>query len=281
MATRIEPPAGFLNQFTHPVWETIKLGVTKPLWIVEGVYHGFAYTVIELEHQKTQVFALGDKGESTVFIIKLPKQSSRWQIIRKPGGYQVAVDEGHVYLMQVGKQPRVKDWPYYLDLTVSLANSLVERSEQSDASADEERVWNVSDRKWILFWRMTAGMLPFLMAGMFFSQSIEFYQHGYIKRCESLAQYASLLIGGNAWQYLLLLAMPIPVALKMRYTIHKYLYKKHFVLRLSLDALLLFGVSAVALYLAFTRPVWVGHLENGTMISCYSNIPNKKYIGPE
>lgn len=275
MASKINPPAGFLEQFSHPLWETIKLDVIEPLWIVEGVHQGFSYTVLELEHGHTHVLAGGMTDESTIFIVKLPKKSNCWQIVRKPAGYRVSVDEDHVYLTQIGKQPRVKDWPYLLDLTVGMANSLVERSEQQ-GSVEEERVWNVSDRNWIVFWQMTTGILPFLMAGLFVNELSEYLRYDYVRHCENTAEYAKLLTGHNAWLYLSLLAMPIPVSLKMRYTIAKYLYRKHFALRLGLDALLLFCVSAISIYLAFTKPVWVGHLEDGTMISCYSNIPHKK-----
>jgi len=276
MATKIEPPAGFLEQFSHPLWETIKLDGIQPLWIVEGVHRGFSYTVLELEHGHTHPLAGRLTDVSTFFIVKLANKSSRWQITRKPGGYQVSVDEGHVYLTRLGKQPRVKDWLHLLDLTVSMANSLVERPEQQGTGAEEERVWNVSDQKWVVFWRMTTGILPFLMAGLFAKELFEYLRYDYVRHCASMAEYAKLLTGGDAWLYLSLLAMPIPVSLKMRITVARYMFRKYFVLRLSVDALLLFCVSAVSLYLAFTKPVWVGHLDDGTMISCYSNIPNKK-----
>lgn len=275
MATKIDPPADFLRRFSYPLWESLKLHLIEPLWIVEGVHQGFSYTVLELSHFHA-LWPGRMRDVSIFFIVKLPNKSSRWRITRKPDGYRVSVDEGHVYLTQLGKQPRVRDWPHLLDLTVNMASTLVERSGSPATGSEEERVWNVSDRQWVLFGSIAIGIIPILVIGMFFSELAGYQRYGYVRQCSYPADYAKLLTGENAWLYLSLLALPIPVALKMCFTIYRYMYRKYFMLRYSVDAILLTSVSFLAIYLAFTVPVWVGHLEDGTKIPCYSNIPNRK-----
>lgn len=125
-AREIPLSENFLRGFIRPLWDALGLGRCEPLSAIEGVQEGFPFTLIEIRHD---VFNLGrrtTKGETTFFVVRVPKATERRMITWRPDGYDVSFAKDLVYLAQPGKQARPKEWRQLIHLTIEVAKSLKE-----------------------------------------------------------------------------------------------------------------------------------------------------------
>lgn len=273
MAEKKTPPEGFLRQFKHPLWKAAKLDNLRAVSIVEGKREAFAFTVLELEHGGTGLIPDETRREvSTVFIIYLNKASSRWAITHTPPDAKVWVDDRHVYLSRLGQRTPVKDWSHLLEQTLSVAETLVERSADGvdDGTAySPPRVSQGMDIKTVAFWFAIAGIVPFLEWMMGINVVASVRQKGYFGNCPSGSQTAVLRVGADAWLFGLALCLPLLGHVAGLAAMARYYGRPGFGWRMSIVGVATLVLAIAGFVVAFKHTAEVGHLKDGTTVPCY------------
>lgn len=267
MATKQASPADLMSRFSQPLWQRIRLKNTRPLWIVEGVFRGYNYTVIELEHDGAGLLSTDTSRDvTTVFTIKLPKKSDAWYLPDQGNSEDrlLCVDDGHVYAAALAKQPRVRDWTKWLTMATNAADQVIRGPVKRPVGQREkvqERVWNAQDRRWVLLWSIWMSPILLLVWALLLSDLQQWLMFGKIVHCDLKTQVATSVQGWSALLYLAPMLVPMIGAARLVYVMNVYIQRPGFALRLNLEGI----VAAVCCGLALM--FWQNYLD-GHETSC-------------
>lgn len=267
MAEKSIPPANFLQQFEHPIWQLAKLDRLKAKAIVEGRREPYSFTVLELEHRATGLFAQQwEQQVSTIFILKLDEtESSKRHIPSPPANATAWADKGHLYLARLGKRTAVAEWQGLLAQAVQLANNLT----TTPAHATPPRAALATDAKFLMLWWIVAGMLPGLQVLLGLHALSSILSLGYYPSCSAGQEFAELRLGWQAYLFAVALCLPLPAILAGAYLQQRYAGRAGLVWRLSLAGALVLLLSFAGWAIAF-KYTKVSHLDSqGQTVACY------------
>jgi hypothetical protein len=253
MAEKEIAPHGLLDRFSNPLWQRLGLSSLKPLWIVRSERRGYNWMVIELLQRANE----GQDITTTVFMVRLPRKSSRWHL---PGNRitrsrQICVDDEWVYVAELGRQPRVRDWPRWLDIAIDTADEVVRtasthpvpkrhyRMEDGTLAPYSHPSWNPHDGSWVGIW---AGIC--LAIGVFVLLSLvvgyQDWQHdGTVTRgCDPDTRRGAVLSGWKAAAWFGMLAVALLGICRVAYTLFTRVHKPGFALRANVEGILLLAV---------------------------------------
>ncbi len=276
MAEKITPPDNYLQRFQDPIWKKLKLDYPKALSLVEGQRNGHAFTILELRHRSAWLFT-DEKSEQTslIFIMALPDPSKRWKTTWQPEGVRVWVDEGYVYLTRLAQRTPVKEWNQLLAQTQQVLETLAEVPADQQAAHQDAPYENTNDARLILFWVIVAGLLPGLEWSLGLSYVGALLKSGFIRECASGQAWAQVGFGRDAWVFALALCLPLLGHIRGGFTITRFQGRRGLGWRLAVDGVLTLALAVGGLEVAMRHAPSAGNLADGTVISCYSNVPNK------
>lgn len=258
MAVREAPPPGLLDSFSAPLWERLGLSVQRTEWIVKGQHRGYDWMAIETHHETTNF--LDNHGSSTTFfVMRLPRKSRDWYLppSRITSSRQVCVDEECVYVAELGQQPRVREWRYWLDTTADVADEVVRTkgtrtaqprahlSVSKKAASETERSWNPHDTNWVFLWCSVMLPLTGLLLVLLTFTYTDWLSTGNVTDCDSVGYTFSAMQGWRMWALLAILVTPLVWMCKMVHTMFTRIYKPGFVLQINLEGAVLVGGTYV------------------------------------
>ncbi len=264
MAVKERPPAGLLDSFDNPLWERLHLVNAKPEWIVRSTHRGYEWMAIELLHSAVGLFSEGF-DTTTVFLVRLPEASDEWYLPaeRIASRRQVSADRECVYLATLGESPRVRDWPYWLDMVADAADEVIRtrgtapspaprreaNGKTTQAAARDETTWNPHDGQWIVCWLFVMLPLAVMVVGIAFWEYKEMAIHGAIIGCDSKEEWGYVLQGWKAKAYLAVVLSPLVPLCKMVHTMATRLHKPGFGLRINLEGIALLAITYLGIHL--------------------------------
>lgn len=254
MAVREAAPEGLLESFSHPLWQRLGLNRLEPLWIVRSESRGHAWMVIELLQRASE----GRDTTTTVFMVRLPRKSPRWHLPgdRITASRQVCVDDEWVYVAELGRQPRVRDWPHWLDIAIDTAEEVVRTASTHPVPRRHYRMqdgtqvpsshpsWNPHDGNWVFLWAALC-----LLIGGFVLLSLAFgyqeWQHdGTVTRgCDPDTRRGAVLSGWKVAAWFGMLAVPLLGICRVVHTPFSRVHKPGFALQVNVEGVLLLAVT--------------------------------------
>ncbi|MDQ1918823.1 hypothetical protein [Massilia pseudoviolaceinigra] len=208
MAVRQTPPPGFLGHYRNPLWRAAGMTGTRAVSIAEGTRGGYQFTVLELEHRSMRVRNENGNDITTVFILKLGRASDTWQNnLSSSNGSTVWLDNDTLYLARIGVETPVADWNDLLAHAIRAAGYATDAP--SPTPIPEPRIRAKNDESSILFWAVTAGLLPgFSVVCGFFILASDILNR-LIGRCYPTTGNAAGLSEHNQILFALALCLPL------------------------------------------------------------------------
>ena len=265
MADRLAPPPGLMERFREPPWKTARLENVQPSWIVEGVFEGYRYTVIQTVHAGISLFSSRNdryNGGTTFFVIELPERL-QGKVVTTPSyppHHVVAADDRHLYVAALGKRPPIAKWKDWLKTAANAADrmqSAPTAAVGTDTAAQREpRHWNPHDRRWILFW-LICGSFPALFVGALWQhEAAQWWNHGLIFICSGKTHVGQRIAGWGAIAYLALLGVPLVSIPRLVWVMCSRIHTRWFGVRLNSEGIALAALSLLALEAGKRLPAW-------------------------
>lgn len=264
MAVKESPPWGLLDSFDNPLWERVQLANAQPEWIVRSTHRGYEWMAIELRHSAVGLFSEG-LDTTTVFLVRLPEASDEWYLpaARIASHRQVSVDRECVYLATLGESPRVRDWPYWLDMVADAADEVIRtrgtapspaarravNGRATEPTDQDETTWNPHDAQWVACWLFIMVPLAVAIVGVAFWEYRELTIHGAIVHCNKKEEWGYVLQGWKAKAYLGVVLSPLLPWCKMAHTMATRMHKPGFALRIHLEGIALLAVTYLGIQL--------------------------------
>ena len=203
------------------------------------------------------------KGErlditTTVFMVKLPSKSARWSL---PGNRitekrQVCVDDEWVYVAALGQQPRVRDWPRWLDIAIDTADEVVRtasthpvprrhyRMEDGTQVPSPHPSWNPHDGNWVFLWTAISLLIGgFVLLFMVFGYQ-DWQRTGMITRgCDAQTHMGTVLTGWKAAAWFGILALPLLGICRLAHTLLTRAYKPAFALQINVEGIVVLAMT--------------------------------------
>lgn len=254
MAAKEIAPDGLLDRFSNPLWKRLGLNGLEPLWIVRSQRRGHEWLVIELLQRNTD----GLDTTTTVFMVRLPRKSTRWNLpgSRITEARQVCVDDEWVYVAELGRQPRVRDWPHWLDIAIDTAEEVVRtasshpvprrhyRMEDGTQVPSSHPSWNPNDGHWVFLW----AALSLVIGGFVLLSLVLGYQDwqrtGMVTRgCDAQTHMGTVLTGWKLAAWFGILTVPLLGICRVAHTLLTRIYKPGFALQVNVEGIVLLGTT--------------------------------------
>lgn len=250
MAVKQDPPDGYLDRFSNPLWRAAGLVYPTAISIVEGTRGGYPFTVLELSHRSLKLRREAGEDITTVFILNLGRSSTTWQnTVPTHGGVTVWVDQCYLFLARIGADTPVAEWNSLLAQAISAAATVTDVP--GPAPVEEPRIRAGTDRGMVMLWIVTAGLLPSFewMSGLVMLarevlSSVTAMVLGTQVICQPLDQGADPMAGHNMWLFGLALCLPFLGQFHGLSIIYNHYGRKGFTWRIVLNGFL---VSALAI----------------------------------
>lgn len=256
MADRLAPPPGLMDRFSEPPWKTARLEDVRPLWIVEGVFEGYRYTVIQTAHDSISLLPRRSQrynSGTTFFVIELPERL-RGQVVTTrsyPPYHVVVADDRHLYVAALGKRPPIAKWKEWLKTAADAADrmqSAPSAATGTDTAAQREpRHWNPHDRRWILYWLIGCGFTGLFVGVLWQQEAAQWWNHGLISICSGRTHVGQRIAGWGAITYLALLAVPLISIPRLVWVMCSRIHTRGFGVRLNCEGIALAALSVLAL----------------------------------
>lgn len=254
MAIKEYAPHDLLDRFSDPVWKRLGLTDLHPLWMVRGQRRGYEWLAIELAQRKTE----GSDIITTIFMVRLPSKSTRWHLpgSRITKARQVCADDEWVYLAELGQQPRVRDWPRWLDIAIDTADEVVRtasthpvphryyRMQDGTQVRSSHPSWNPHDGNWVFLWASLSVLIGGFVLLLFIDGYLEWQRTGMITRgCDEATHMGTVLTGWKVGAWLSMLAVPLLGICRVVHTLFRRIYKPGFALQINVEGILVLGVT--------------------------------------
>lgn len=263
------PPKGLLDSFSNPLWKRLELTGHHPTWVVRGERRGYEWLVIELLEDNTNGFDV----TTTVFMVRLPRKSSRWHL---PGSLitktrQVCVDDEWVYVAEFGQRQHTRVWGHWLDVAIEKADEVVRtasthpvpnrhyRMEDGTLAPHSHPSWNPHDASLVVAWASICLLVGGAVLLLLVLGYQEWQQFGTITRgCDPYTRMGTVLSGWKVVPWFGIVGLPLLGIGRMVHTLFTRVRKPGFARQVKVEGIILLVVT-VGLALALVALEQSGH----------------------